>query len=385
VSAARPGGGTRQDQGDGALLLLFAVALLAAAGLAFIIVSSGSGGAGPLSAFLSGGSPHQRRHKMQDTHVRLEVPLDKLVRGEAVEAFLPGGRQKACPHCAATGAENGRPPSSCPACGGRGHTEVRRPVGPGFMQTFQMQCRHCGGRGVAAASLCPFCRGEGVQREHRASISVPLSPGTPDGHTVLLPGAGDQAPRTHEAQMGPVAPGDVLVTIVTAPHKGFEREGPHLHTRITVSLAQALVGFERDVALLDGSTLRIDRKNEVTQPGEVLRFEGRGMPAFAGGADASVDAGNGAVERFFRGVSDMFGLLGPASSAAAAAAKSPSIPAGDLFVRVDVQWPAAGKRFSPEQIERLKRLLPLDAAAGEGEREGEEAKAQAKKPRKPKN
>eukprot|EP00438_Fugacium_kawagutii_P011556 Skav235010 [mRNA] locus=scaffold276:144395:144676:+ [translate_table: standard] len=46
----------------------------------------------------------------------------------------------------------------------------------------------------------------------------------------------------------PVA-GDVIVKLVEAKHATFRRAGVDLHTEITISLREALLGFERSLEL----------------------------------------------------------------------------------------------------------------------------------------
>jgi DnaJ-class molecular chaperone len=55
-----------------------------------------------------------------------------------------------------------------------------------------------------------------------------------------------------------------------------------LHTRLSITLEEALVGFRRDIAHLDGRNVTIER-NEVTRPGQVISIvdEGFVLPEYA--------------------------------------------------------------------------------------------------------
>jgi len=57
----------------------------------------------------------------------------------------------------------------------------------------------------------------------------------------------------------------------------FRRENNDLHTRIIISLKEALLGFKREIKHLDDHLVLIKR-DTVIQPGEVLKIRGEGMP-----------------------------------------------------------------------------------------------------------
>ncbi|KAG6748413.1 hypothetical protein POTOM_048334 [Populus tomentosa] len=72
-------------------------------------------------------------------------------------------------------------------------------------------------------------------------------------------------------------PGDLKFRIRTASHDIFRREGNDLHTTVTITLVQALVGFEKNIEHLDEHLVDISSKG-ITKPKEVRRFKGEGMP-----------------------------------------------------------------------------------------------------------
>lgn len=65
----------------------------------------------------------------------------------------------------------------------------------------------------------------------------------------------------------------------TLPHKVFERRQNDLKTTITITLKQALLGFEKEITHLDGRIITISR-NKITRPGEVEKIRGEGMPVY---------------------------------------------------------------------------------------------------------
>ena len=47
-----------------------------------------------------------------------------------------------------------------------------------------------------------------------------------------------------------LSPGDVIVKLVEAKHRTFRRAGVDLHTEVTITLREALLGFERNLSQL---------------------------------------------------------------------------------------------------------------------------------------
>ncbi len=70
-----------------------------------------------------------------------------------------------------------------------------------------------------------------------------------------------------------------LRLVLTAPCPPLR--AADLHVEETISLADALVGFQRELEHLDGRRVPLARAG-VTRPGEVVRVAGEGMPVFEG-------------------------------------------------------------------------------------------------------
>lgn len=73
-------------------------------------------------------------------------------------------------------------------------------------------------------------------------------------------------------------PGDVLLKVDIVSHKVFEREGDNLKASLTISLKEALTGFSRTLTHLDGRKIIVEKKLQVTQPGDVIVIKREGMP-----------------------------------------------------------------------------------------------------------
>ncbi|EPY18655.1 molecular chaperone DnaJ [Strigomonas culicis] len=156
----------------------------------------------------------------------------------------------------------------CEYCGGSGRVMQRVQIMPGFVQNIAQACSHCGGRGKHIAHICPTCRGRRVAKGV-TTISVDVEGGLPEGHVLVYELEGDQQPG--------VVPGDVRVTLLSAPHPVFTRHGDDLHMQVRLTLREALVGFEREIPHLDGHVVELAREG-VTQHGQEQRLRGEGMP-----------------------------------------------------------------------------------------------------------
>uniref|UniRef100_A0A673XYR4 DnaJ homolog subfamily B member 11 n=1 Tax=Salmo trutta TaxID=8032 RepID=A0A673XYR4_SALTR len=74
-------------------------------------------------------------------------------------------------------------------------------------------------------------------------------------------------------------PGDLRFRIKVMKHPVFERRGDDLYTNVTISLVEALVGFEMDIIHLDGHKVHIVR-DKITKPGARVWKKGEGLPNF---------------------------------------------------------------------------------------------------------
>jgi curved DNA-binding protein len=110
-----------------------------------------------------------------------------------------------------------------------------------------------------------------VRRERKITVKIPV--GIPEGYRLRLPGEGD-APH----EKGP--PGDLYIIIHTMPHQYFKREGNDLLYNLYINIPQAALGTEVTIPAIEGkASLRI---HPGTQPGQILRVKGRGMPRMDG-------------------------------------------------------------------------------------------------------
>jgi DnaJ-class molecular chaperone len=63
-------------------------------------------------------------------------------------------------------------------------------------------------------------------------------------------------------------PGDIYLRLFTKEHNQFKRiNNNDLETSITISLRDSLLGFTRNITLLDGSIFTLERLDVITKPG----------------------------------------------------------------------------------------------------------------------
>jgi molecular chaperone DnaJ len=111
--------------------------------------------------------------------------------------------------------------------------------------------------------------GDGRTRE----FTVVVAAGTQDGTVKTFRGEG-------EPGKGGAASGDLQVHLRVAEHAVFRRDGLDVRSEHTIGFSQAALGAVLEVATLDGPIhMRIP---EGTQPGQVFRIRGRGIPQASG-------------------------------------------------------------------------------------------------------
>ena len=100
-------------------------------------------------------------------------------------------------------------------------------------------------------------------------VSVEVPQGVSDGTRLRINREGEAGSRGNP-------PGDLYVEISVRPHDLFARQGDDLVYRLQVGVAQAALGAEVDVPLLDGQSTKVEIEPG-TQPADVLRLRGEGV------------------------------------------------------------------------------------------------------------
>ncbi|KAL5700944.1 DnaJ protein erdj3b [Ranunculus cassubicifolius] len=210
--------------------------------------SGGRGGGGMnvqdiFSSFFGGGMGEEEEERIvkgDDVIVDLEATLEDLYMGGTLKVWREKNVLKPAP---------GKRRCNC-------RNEVyHRQIAPGMYQQMTEQ-------------VCEQCANVKYVREGY-HVTVDIEKGMQDGHDIVFYDDGEPIIDGE--------PGDLKFRIRTAPHDVFKREGNDLHTSVTITLVQALVGFEKTLKHLDEHLVDIGSKG-VTKPKEVKKFKGEGMP-----------------------------------------------------------------------------------------------------------
>ena len=218
------------------------------------------------------GAPRTRRRRGplrgSDVQMRMRVTLEEVATG--VEKTIRAKLLQACAACRGKGSAKGDP-ARCPACAGSG--EIRQSQRSIFGQFVSLHpCPRCHGEGKVVTDPCRVCGGEGRVREERR-IKVKIPPGVESGNYLTLRGEGNIGPRG-----GPA--GDLLIVIEVDKHEVFDRHGDDVVMVLPISFPQAALGAEIEVPTL-GGTANLEIAPG-TQPGDVLRMAGKGVPRLGG-------------------------------------------------------------------------------------------------------
>ncbi|KAH8489092.1 hypothetical protein H0E87_024654 [Populus deltoides] len=217
-------------------------------GLKQHMASGGRGGGGGMnfqdifSQFFGGGSMEEEEKiaRGDDVIVELDATLEDLYMGGSLKVWREKNVIKPAP---------GKRRCNC-------RNEVyHKQIGPGMFQQMTEQ-------------VCEQCQNVKYEREGYF-LTVDIEKGMQDGQEVVFYEDGEPIIDGE--------PGDLKFRIRTAPHDIFRREGNDLHTTVTITLVQALVGFEKNIEHLDEHLVDISSKG-ITKPKEVRRFKGEGMP-----------------------------------------------------------------------------------------------------------
>lgn len=216
-----------------------------------------------------GGGFQERINRGQDLGYDLELTLDEAAKGTEKEIRIP--RTEKCEVCRGSGASPGTSPKTCPKCNGAGKIQqMRKSSFTMFVQVIP--CSNCRGKGQIIDSPCRNCEGTGLVKKRR-TISVKIPVGIDDGYQLRLRGEGEMPPNGGES-------GDLYVLVHLLPNESFIRDGDNLMYVLMISYPQAALGGDVIIPTLEGSTTL--RLRPGTQPGEVIKIRGKGMPRFRG-------------------------------------------------------------------------------------------------------
>ncbi len=201
------------------------------------------------------------RRQGADMRYNMRITLEEAFQGKQATIEVPG--TAACEACSGTGSAGGAPPVACSTCNGAGRIRASQ----GFF-TVERTCAACQGTGETVRDPCRSCSGRGrVQRTRTLTVTIPA--GVEAGNRIRLAGEGEAGERG-----GPS--GDLYIFLDVEDHPVFDREGPHIHCEVPVSMTAAALGGMAEVPTVEGRRARIDLPPG-TQSGNRFRLRGKGM------------------------------------------------------------------------------------------------------------
>ncbi|XP_046854087.1 dnaJ homolog subfamily A member 3, mitochondrial-like isoform X2 [Xenia sp. Carnegie-2017] len=213
-----------------------------------ILKSFFGGNTGPFGAT---GANFSSRGFQETAQYSLRLSFMEAVKG--VNKEMPVRTRVTCNHCNGSGAEPGTSLSKCPACNGSGEETIST----GFFH-MRSTCRRCGGSGYVIKIPCRKCNGAGSIMETR-KITVPVPAGIENGQTVRMPMGGNE----------------IFITFKVDNSKLFERDGANVHSTVSISYTQAILGGSIRVPGLHGD---VDIKIPTgTQSQQKVRLSGKGI------------------------------------------------------------------------------------------------------------
>lgn len=141
------------------------------------------------------------------------------------------------------------------------------------------------------------------------TFEVHVDKGMKHGQKIQFKGEGNQITESKES-------GDVVVVLVQQPHEFFERSGDNLIIVHTITLTEALCGFQFPIKHLDGRDLLLKcPAGDVVKKDTIKAIKGEGMPIY----------------------------------------RNP-FEKGNLYIRFNIEYPAKYE-IKPDQLKRIEELL----------------------------
>ncbi|VFQ70001.1 unnamed protein product [Cuscuta campestris] len=258
-----------------------------------------------------GGSSGSRGRKGQGEDViqTLNVSLEELYNGTTKKLSL--SRNILCRKCKGKGSKSGAS-RRCNGCRGSGIKVTCQQIAYGMVQQMQHVCPTCRGSGevINERDKCKRCKGKKVTQEKKV-LEVHVDKGMQNGQRIVFSGEADEAPDS--------PPGDIVIILQQKEHPKFTRKFDDLYMEHSLSLTEALCGFQFVLTHLDGRQLLIKSDpGEVIKPDQSKAINDEGMPQY---------------ERPFM--------------------------KGRLYINFEVEFPNPGV-LSPEACRALETILPPD-------------------------
>ncbi|NLI26119.1 MAG: molecular chaperone DnaJ [Acetobacter sp.] len=197
-----------------------------------------------------------------DVQTQVQITLSEAFAGTTKTITV--ATRVVCESCEGTGsADKAAGVETCPSCHGQGKVRAQQ----GFF-VVERPCPTCNGAGRVVKNSCKACRGVGtIQKSKTLEVQIPA--GVEDGTRIRLSGEG-------EAGASGAPAGDLYVHVAVEENELFERNGSNIYCRVPLRMAQAALGTEIEVPVVDGGRAKV-KIPAGTQTGEHFRLRGKGF------------------------------------------------------------------------------------------------------------
>jgi molecular chaperone DnaJ len=229
-------------------------------------IFGGHSGFGGFGGFGGGGQQHsQRVYRGSDLRLKVKLSLQDIASG--VTKRFKVREDVTCEQC-----KGGAQPETCPTCHGSGM--VSRSVRSMFgIMTTQTECPTCHGEGTVIKNKCKACDGTGVVKGDKI-VEVNIPAGVEEGMVLNVHGKGNAGPHNG-------VPGDIQVLIEEEKSDTFVRDKQDVIYNLLLDFPTAALGGDAEIPTIDGKKIAL-KIAPGTQPGNVVRLRGKGLPAVKG-------------------------------------------------------------------------------------------------------
>lgn len=214
-----------------------------------------------------GGSPDfanfsNHKRKGDTIKVPLKCELKDLYLGRIFKRKIT--RDRLCKKCNGSGSSDNKK-EICESCKGKGFVVDSIRQGSMIFQT-QKICNVCKGKRTIPCKKCSECNGNGVIPTEKI-FEIKVEPGTRNGTNFIF--------RNESNESEGIEPGDIIFVVEEIPDSKFKRINNDLYTKHTISLKEALLGFESIIDVF-GSNVKFSYSG-VSSPGKIIEVQGKGF------------------------------------------------------------------------------------------------------------
>lgn len=220
---------------------------------------------GGMSGFSSGRSNPNAPRRGADLRLDIEIDFEEAVFG--CEKEIKFDHLETCQECSGSGLDKDAKDTVCPTCHGQGRVQQSTRTILGSFTSVTV-CPTCHGSGKNPKAACKKCKGSGcVAKEKSLKIKIPH--GVDSGSKIRLASEGDAGVNGGRS-------GDLYVVVHSKDSKEFVRDGFDIHSRLDISIPQAVLGDSVSVNTIHGEkTINIPQG---IQSGEKIVLKDFGVP-----------------------------------------------------------------------------------------------------------